>query len=842
MTQELLYTSAPRGLKPGSSGFCTVASTQGMAPPLASALESLSAYRHVFRHGDPQADQNPVVHSHVKLRAGGENSYVVSRVADYGQDYSGRTNKLAHHVALRMDERTPAGPARLLMQPHFMETEWDGEPRVLPAGRSAKQGGQANAGVCRHWQDMTGDAGWAGVLAENFLENPEQTAYIVFEPGMDLLPLFAEAIELLPPERRWDVSFSTFFTSLPRGVTCNWRCVLAGSAEANQSRRFVNALRIDLTQDLPPATGGALVEQARTGRAAQPTSSYADSSDGIEFASLDEGEKRRRPKKESTGTTYAIKSEPSKPGPPPPPPNMRQPRTRVPTHPDERNSVNTALLAVCGVVVMGLVAGVVFLVQTKKPENTPDQLAATDPGKSASLKTTPIERTTPVKTTAPVVAKTIQKTTPPKQVVAVVEEKTPERKTEVVENIGEPNKPPKKEPRADEKTKKTEEVKVAKNTPRETEPKNATPVEPAKKEVKGFVEVELPEAEDDPDRPATKRILLKTFDQFGNEPPKLSLYLPAANKVLKATQRDGEVEVSQGATTSLKLATFLMQQGRFNDNHWDLYLKIPKRPYTKGDWKKLKWCGIEVSAGERRQFLLLHKSVPARQLAFKERKLVWNSPLAIETDGVPFQLDHVKVEAAGKSFHFSQPKTPSDSSSGGGNQQVRLTDKTAESHPFTGHFDDFQKDDLQLLVKYETVGVDEGEISLQWTNGNVNSAWKAAKGRFFKFAQEEFKPHAKLLARIEPKAAKGDLQSYYSGEDIQGTIEKVASTDVKGAGKLAQTLRDLRSKATAMQSVYESLDSAKVVSAHISYQLKNSEGKTKQIDVVRIPAGNGIKK
>ena len=43
MSQEIVYTSAPKGLKPGSSGFCTVASTAGMARNLAEAR------RHGFR-------------------------------------------------------------------------------------------------------------------------------------------------------------------------------------------------------------------------------------------------------------------------------------------------------------------------------------------------------------------------------------------------------------------------------------------------------------------------------------------------------------------------------------------------------------------------------------------------------------------------------------------------------------------------------------------------------------------------------------------------------------------------------------------------------------------------
>ena len=55
MTQELFYTSAPRGLKPGSRGFCTVMSTAGMAKNLADRLEALSGYRHVYPPNDPQA-------------------------------------------------------------------------------------------------------------------------------------------------------------------------------------------------------------------------------------------------------------------------------------------------------------------------------------------------------------------------------------------------------------------------------------------------------------------------------------------------------------------------------------------------------------------------------------------------------------------------------------------------------------------------------------------------------------------------------------------------------------------------------------------------------------------
>ncbi len=264
MSHELLYTSAPKGLKAGSRGFCTVVCTQGMPAPLMTALESLSAYRHIYPPGDRNASKNPVAWSHLKMSVAGRAYHVLSRIADFGLDYSQRGNKLAHHVAFEPAEQTAGGPAWLLQQSGNMATDWNGHPRLLPAGRQLRSVPRPPA-VCTAWQAMTGDAGWAGVLAESFLANPGRQVYIVFEPGMDLLPLLAEAIALLPAERRWDVTFSTYFTSLPPGVSCAWRCVLSGSPEAEQARKFGKALHIDLCQPVPPAVGGSLVQAALNG-------------------------------------------------------------------------------------------------------------------------------------------------------------------------------------------------------------------------------------------------------------------------------------------------------------------------------------------------------------------------------------------------------------------------------------------------------------------------------------------------------------------------------------------------------------------------------------------------
>ena len=66
MSQELHYTSVPRGLKPGTRGFCTVASTPACPAALVERLESLSGYQPVFPPHDPAAARNPLIFLHLK--------------------------------------------------------------------------------------------------------------------------------------------------------------------------------------------------------------------------------------------------------------------------------------------------------------------------------------------------------------------------------------------------------------------------------------------------------------------------------------------------------------------------------------------------------------------------------------------------------------------------------------------------------------------------------------------------------------------------------------------------------------------------------------------------------
>ncbi|QOV87996.1 GAP1-N2 domain-containing protein [Humisphaera borealis] len=266
MSHEIYYTSAPEGLRPGQRGFCTVATTDGIPRPLWDRLESVSGYRHEFTTGS--GGRNPVTWAHWLLQVQGREISTLSRICDSGLDYTQRTNSFAHHIAIEATERAAGGPAWMIARPGTMQSRWDGMVGSIHR-RSPLPIGDVRPAPCSAWQRLTGDAGWGGVLAEAGLKSPRKPVCILFGPDHDVLPLIAEAIALLPASKRWDITFSTYFTGLPGNAICAWRCCLAGTpAAADAVRHAGGGLVIDLTRSgglgAPPA--GPWVDAARSGR------------------------------------------------------------------------------------------------------------------------------------------------------------------------------------------------------------------------------------------------------------------------------------------------------------------------------------------------------------------------------------------------------------------------------------------------------------------------------------------------------------------------------------------------------------------------------------------------
>lgn len=320
MSHQLWYTSAERGLAAGTRGFCTVKATHGIPRPLAQKLESLSGYTHLFPPHDKGNPANPVAYHFVCVYQGGKKWYVLSRVCDAGLDYSGRSNKFAHHVVLDQHELPPAGPAWLMGQPGFFDKTWDGVVGVVDSRKSIPQS-DSPPRPCIQWETVTGDAGWAGLLAESVLNEDGPPVHIIAPPNLSVLPLLEEAIALLPPELRWSATFSTYYTEqFPADVTVRWRVVLQGTREAVRASGIRHQLVIDLTKPgpIPTQVETPAITAARKGTFIRPPAAAVTESNRI---------------------APAVSSPPSTPEtfpPVPPAHTVRPPIMRAPIRPPER--------------------------------------------------------------------------------------------------------------------------------------------------------------------------------------------------------------------------------------------------------------------------------------------------------------------------------------------------------------------------------------------------------------------------------------------------------------------------------------------------------------------------
>ena len=258
MALELVYTSAAKGLRAGTSGFCTVAMTKGFPPALVPRLEALGGYR-----AGPSGD-GPLSYCFWRVETATGIANVLSIVGPAPPDHTARTNKIATYLVLAPEELVAAGPAALLARAGLLRREWSGPPAWIEQAVRVPAAGDAAARPCTAWQSAAGDAGWAGVLASSFLRDQSKPIHVIYGAGIDPLPLVDEAIRLLPDWARWRATFSTYFLQPVAGTPCAWRFCLEGTPAADAARQS-KGLVIDMTRTPGPAPESRFTRMARTG-------------------------------------------------------------------------------------------------------------------------------------------------------------------------------------------------------------------------------------------------------------------------------------------------------------------------------------------------------------------------------------------------------------------------------------------------------------------------------------------------------------------------------------------------------------------------------------------------
>ena len=239
MPQQLIYTSAQRGLVAGRSGHCTVARSAAMREALMLQLEKLSYYQHLSLSGG----QERQIYSCRVLDIRGSRFHVLSRIQDAGLDFTNRTNFLAHHLVFTPEEirQFPSPPVILRSWSGWVKT-WNQEPQML---ENEDWSSLANiSGVvsvpATTWQQVTGDA----FNGYGLLEARSGIAFRVDGLSEDqILGLFSESLELLElrdPRRDfrvtgWQYTFTTSMQEQDNPADFRWRCLHSDNPVSNRS-------------------------------------------------------------------------------------------------------------------------------------------------------------------------------------------------------------------------------------------------------------------------------------------------------------------------------------------------------------------------------------------------------------------------------------------------------------------------------------------------------------------------------------------------------------------------------------------------------------------------------
>jgi len=102
-------------------------------------------------------------------------------------------------------------------------------------------------------------------VAEKLFASPDRSISVIFPVGSDPLALVSDLFALIPASLRWEISFSTYFTTLPPGTSCRLRFLMDQTPEADALRRDLRQDTVDLTDTKRALPESSFTEAARVG-------------------------------------------------------------------------------------------------------------------------------------------------------------------------------------------------------------------------------------------------------------------------------------------------------------------------------------------------------------------------------------------------------------------------------------------------------------------------------------------------------------------------------------------------------------------------------------------------
>ena len=250
MAWQLIYTSAPRLLEAGRTGFGTVARHRAVSGLLAAAVERFSQFARLPGH-----DPRRIVRAHRILTVGSGTFHVLSCLQDAGSDYTGRTNHIAHHLIAEPSEIRALSAAGLTLADVLLamtwRSSWSEGPRYFDPAEEVDLS-SFTASTSHAWVAVTGNPASAGIL---WSREALKGCYLITPSGINGLELFRESL-LVEPAQAWQTRFTTCLEPNDDVADFQWVALSAASpmrAQVDASNRLVLDLTRPETLPAPPA-------------------------------------------------------------------------------------------------------------------------------------------------------------------------------------------------------------------------------------------------------------------------------------------------------------------------------------------------------------------------------------------------------------------------------------------------------------------------------------------------------------------------------------------------------------------------------------------------------------
>ena len=266
MTLKIVHSSAKRCLEQSETGYAKTGygivqmPSGGVSRQARNLVETLSNFPKELLRG-----QGICSYSHRCVSIDGCMYHALSKV--YPDADGTRVIRTAVHLFLdemeiqqRLDMLSDCpGPAWFMSQKGFLDN-WDGNVDYI---NHAPQLGNPRVATkpCSYWKEVTGDAGWGGVLAQNYLDH--KSVSVVYPQNVDALRLIQESLALLPPRERWNVVFTSLQAADEK---FDWRFAVQNSLWARVAVDPSQTLQLDLCFNLGDLPESDAVDAARSGR------------------------------------------------------------------------------------------------------------------------------------------------------------------------------------------------------------------------------------------------------------------------------------------------------------------------------------------------------------------------------------------------------------------------------------------------------------------------------------------------------------------------------------------------------------------------------------------------